>query len=153
MSFCRYSIDYSQSDPITTINYFNINDTNGVISVYRSLELDTLRTSVYKLHVVAQDQGASTNSTTTTLLNYKNNAVNNLYIFIGMQFSDINRSISVASLLLILSWFQNFCCSTILHVHPWIHGSLVLLRCCSDISCYFCYVQVYLPGRLKQTST
>lgn len=53
----RYRIDYSQSEPVTSINYFSINATSGAIYVHRSLELDTLRTSVYKLKVIAEDQG------------------------------------------------------------------------------------------------
>jgi len=54
---CRYKIDYSQSDPSVVINYFAINETNGGIKLIRSLEHDTLRTSVYKLRVIAEDQG------------------------------------------------------------------------------------------------
>lgn len=57
MYFCRYSIDFSKSEPATGINYFMINETSGGIYVYRSLELDTLRTTIYRLNVIAQDQG------------------------------------------------------------------------------------------------
>ena len=60
-NFCpllfRYYIDSEQTTPITGINYFTINETTGDISVFRSLELDTSSTSVYKLQIQARDMG------------------------------------------------------------------------------------------------
>lgn len=60
MLFCRFRIDFTKSTPDTSINYFSINQTSGVIYLHRSLQFDTLNTPVFKLNVIAQDQGEIT---------------------------------------------------------------------------------------------
>lgn len=57
LNLFRYSINMQLSDPVTAISYFKIDERSGDIILFRSLAEDLTRTSVYKLLVIASDQG------------------------------------------------------------------------------------------------
>lgn len=94
-------MDSERTEPLTGINYFTINETTGDISIFRSLEQDTSRTSVYRVEIQARDMGMCHRESKSLLTNYKIISyliIGNLFLYMTFIYFKFNQSRSCFSL-------------------------------------------------------